>query len=168
MGKQPPLKLLAPRRWRNVACGKERLEEVRLFSQTSFCKVVFESNLIDWENGRLSSSSLLAAGETLLAARSDSRRYGCFRRLAFAKQYLKVFWLTVSFKTTYSLDSTSIPVIISYPPNATRSHTLLERGFLMSYRTLKVENKAFSSPIPIMQFCAAVRATYRKQQIPQL
>ena len=46
-GKQPPLKLLAPRRWRNVACGKERLEEVRLFSQTSFCKAVFESILVN-------------------------------------------------------------------------------------------------------------------------
>ena len=110
----------------------------------SFCTV--------WENSRLSSSSLLAAGETLLAARSDSRRYGCFRRLAFAKQYLKVFWLTVSFKTTYSLDSTSIPVIISYPSNATRSHTLLERGFLMSYRLQKWKIKLFPLPSPLCNF----------------
>ena len=87
-----------------------------------------------WENSCFSSSSLLAAGETSLASRIDSRRDGCFRRLAFAKQYLKVFWSTVSFKTTYSLDSTSIPVIISHTANATRGHTLLERGFLMSYQ----------------------------------
>jgi len=72
-----------------------------------------------------------------LAKRSlwqGAMRDGCFRRLAFAKQYLKEFWLTVSCETTYSLDSNSIPVINSYPPNATRSHTLLEKGFLMSYR----------------------------------
>ena len=88
----------------------------------SFCIV--------WENSRLLSSSLLAASETSLAARSEDWRDGCFRRLALAKQYLKA----VSFETTYSLDSTSIPVTTSYPPNATRSHTLLERGFLMTYR----------------------------------
>ena len=34
--------------------------------------------------------------------------------------------------------------------------------------TSKGENKAFPSPIPSMQCCAAVRATYRRQQIPTL
>ena len=91
---------------------------------------------------------LLAAGKTSLAARNDSRRDGCFRRLAFAKQYLKVFWLTVSFETTYSLDSTSIPVINSYPPNATCSHTLLKRGFLMFYQLQKWKMKLFPPPSP--------------------
>ena len=80
--------------------------------------------------------------------RSDSRRDSCFRRLAFAKQYLKVFWLTVSFETTYSLDSTSIPVINSYPPNATCSHTLLKRGFLMFYQLQKWKMKLFPPPSP--------------------
>ena len=38
-------------------------------------------------------------------------------------------------KRPYSLDSTSIPVIISYTANATRGHTLLERGFLTALPT---------------------------------
>ena len=46
--------------------------------------------------------------------------------------------------------------------------TLHPKGAFWHFRDLKREKYSFSSPIPSMQCCAAVRATFRKQQTPQL
>ena len=41
-------------------------------------------------------------------------------------------------------------------------------GFFLRFSDFKRRKYSFSSPIPSMQCCAHVRATYRKQQTPQL
>ena len=46
--------------------------------------------------------------------------------------------------------------------------TLLYKGAFCCFTDFKRGKLIFSSPIPSMQCCAAVRATYRKQQTPQL
>ena len=46
--------------------------------------------------------------------------------------------------------------------------TLHPKGAFWHFPDLKREKYSFPSPIPSMQCCAAVRATFRKQQTPQL
>ena len=47
------------------------------------------------------------------------------------------------------------------------THFALNLAFLR-FTDFKRRKGSFSSPIPSMQCCADVRATYRKQQTPQL
>ena len=59
--------------------------------------------------------------------------------------------------------------ILSHPHSATKwVETLHPKRAFWHFPDFKRGKYSFSSPIPSMQCCAAVQATFRKQQTPQL